>query len=79
MIIVVEPDDSGPEFILFDPHQDKLPEMVDSQENKEKMSAQHLMYKSIMEKLQKEKEEKEKEAAQLQIVQMEQKMMSAIQ
>ena len=51
MIIVVEPDDSAPEFILFDPEKDKLPEMVDSQASKEKMSAQHLMYKSIIEKV----------------------------
>ena len=54
MIIVVEPDDSAPEFILFDPLKDKLPEMVDSQASKEKMSAQHLMYKSIIEKVKKE-------------------------
>jgi hypothetical protein len=39
MIIVVEPDDSGPEFIKFDPRQDKLPELIDSQATREKMSA----------------------------------------
>jgi hypothetical protein len=39
MIIVVEPETGGPEFILFDPNQDKLPELIDSQKNKEKMSA----------------------------------------
>ena len=58
MIIVVEPDNGGPEFILFDPNQDKLPELIESQKNKEKMSAQHIMYKSILKRL--EEEEKRK-------------------
>jgi len=37
--------------------------MVDSQASKEKMSAQHLMYKSIIEKVKKEQEDKAKENA----------------
>lgn len=30
MIIVVEPESGGPEFIMFDPNQDKLPELINS-------------------------------------------------
>lgn len=30
MIIVVEPEGEGPEFILFNPNDDKLPQLVDS-------------------------------------------------
>lgn len=67
MIIVVEPEGDGPEFILFNPNEDKLPKLIDSQKNKEKMSAQHQMYKSILERIQEEhmleaKAEAEKEA-----------------
>ena len=59
MIIVVEPESGGPEFIMFDPNQDKLPELINSQKNKEKMSAQHIMYKSILERLQQEEKDKD--------------------
>ena len=58
MIIVVEPEGEGPEFILFNPNDNKLPQLVDSQKNKEKMSAQHVMYKNILDRIEEEEQEK---------------------
>lgn len=35
MILVVEPEDNGPEFFLFDPNGNELPQIVDSQDKVE--------------------------------------------